>query len=106
MYGQFQKQISQFIFYFFYATSLLIDFVDNYNWLQLASESFAQHKFRLWHGAFLSIDNQYTAVGHIERAFDFATKIGVAWCVDNVHTVFSVLHGCNFGCDGNTPLAL
>ena len=60
----------------------------------------------MWHGAFLGVDYQQTTIGHIERAFNLARKIGVPGCVDDVYAVVAVLHGRDLGGDGNATLAL
>jgi hypothetical protein len=65
-----------------------------------------KHKLGLRHGAFLGVDDQQAAVGHVEGALHLARKVGVAGGVDDVDLVAVVVDRDGFGRDGNPALAL
>ncbi len=61
-----------------------IDFVDYNDWSQAFFESFAQYETCLRHWTFAGVNDQQCAINHSQNAFDFATKVCVARCVDDV----------------------
>ena len=73
--------------------------------LSSAARAFAEHEFGLRHRAFLGVDDQQAAVGHVQRALDFAREVSVARRVDDIDPVVAVLHGRNLGGDGDAAFA-
>ena len=65
-------------------------------------QSFLQHEPRLWHRTFKGIDNQQHAINHFHNPFNFTTEVGVAWGIQNVDLVLTVLNGRVLGEDGDT----
>ena len=53
-------------------------------WFEPSVERFAQHEPRLRHRSFRGVDQQQGSVSHFQHALDFAPKISMTWCVDDV----------------------
>ncbi len=82
-----------------------IDLVDDDDGPQTAGERLAQHEARLRHDALGGIDQQQSAVGHVEDALDLAAEVGVAGRVDDVDLGVAHLQGDVLGQDGDAALA-
>ena len=66
------------------ATIGFIDLVDHHNGFQTNLQRLLQHETRLRHGAFEGVDEQQTAVGHVQYALHLATEVRVSRSVDNI----------------------
>src|SRR5262249_27010664 len=85
---------------------LAVDLVDDDDGPEAALEGLAQDEPRLRQGAFGGIDQQESALGHLENALDLATEIGVAGRIDDVDLGVAELEGDVLGEDGDAALAL
>jgi len=65
-----------------------------------------QNKTGLRHGPFKGIDQQQHAIGHVENAFHFPTKVRMPRCVDDVDFYIFISYGNVFREDGNAPFTL
>ena len=65
-----------------------------------------QHETRLWHRTLEGIDEQQTAVGHVEHTLHLTTKIRVTRGVENIDLHSFPSDGHVFGKDGYPSLAL
>src|SRR5207253_7134900 len=92
--SKFQKEISKFIFNFCDTTCRLVNLVDDNDWLQATSQRLTKDELRLWHWAFLGINDQDTTVRHVQGALNLTREVGVTRGVNNVNTIIIVLYGC------------
>ena len=65
----------------------LVDLVDDNDWPEAVIEGFLGHEARLWHGAFLGINEQQDGIDHREYALDLTAKVGMAGGVDYIDAV-------------------
>ena len=100
---QFHEQFQYFVFDFRNAGFGLVDFIDNYDRLQILFQRLAQYVFRLRHRAFEGVDEQQYAVNHIQNTFYFAAEIGMARRVDDIDLDAFMHDGRVFGQDRNAP---
>ena len=84
----------------------LVDLVDDHDDGQGKRQRLLEHEIRLRHGAFLRVNEQKRAVGHLEHALHLAAEIGVARGVDDVDEVAPVFERPVFGGNGDAALAL
>src|SRR5262245_62896744 len=61
-----------------------VDLVNYDDWLEFVFKRLAQNKARLRLWPVVGVDNQKYAVHHFHDALDFAAKIGVTGCIDDV----------------------
>ena len=88
------------------ATVGLVDLVDNHNRLQPYLDSLLQDKPGLGHRALESVDQQQTAVGHVEHTLHLATEIGVPRSIYNIDFVILVTNRNILGENRDTSFAL
>ncbi len=65
-----------------------------------------QDKTRLGHGTLGGVDEQQHAVDHFQDTLDFARKIGVTGCVDDVDLFVFIMYGGVFSQNRNAAFAL
>ena len=53
----------------------------------------------------MRIDQEYNAINHRQGAFDFAAKIRVSWCIDDVDVRAFPANGTVFGKNSNAAFA-
>ena len=63
----------------------LIHLIDHHNRLQTDLQGLLQHEARLGHRALKGIDEQQTAVGHIQHTLHLTTEIGVSRGINNIN---------------------
>ncbi len=61
-----------------------VDLVDDHQWPQLLRQCFLQDEASLRPGSFEGVDEQQCAIGHLQHAFDFASKVSVPGSVDDI----------------------
>ena len=61
-----------------------VHFVDDHDGLQTNLQRFLQHESRLRHRPLESVNEQQTAVGHIQHALHLAAEVGVTRSVDDI----------------------
>ena len=66
------------------ARILAVDLVDDDDYRQLLFEGFGEDVACLRQRAFRCVDQQYHAVRKFQDTLDLASKIGVAWRVENI----------------------
>ena len=71
----------------------LVDLVDHHYGLQAHLDGFLEHETRLGHRALEGVDQQQTAVGHIEHALHLAAEVGVARSVYDIDFGVFVVDG-------------
>src|SRR5262249_49543130 len=71
-----------------------VDLVNHDDWLEFIFKRLTQNKARLRLWPVVGIDNQKDAVHHFHDALDFAAKIGMTGCIDDVDTVAVPLKSC------------
>ena len=76
----------------------LVDYDDN---AMPELQCTAQHKTRLRHGAFRSINQQDNAVDHFQDAFHFPAEIGMPRGINNIDFGIAVPYGCILRHDRN-----
>ena len=74
-----------------WAAVWLIHLIDNHDRLQTNFNRFLKHEASLRHWTFKSINEQQTAVGHVEHTLHFTTEIGVSRGIYNVDFVTVVV---------------
>ena len=84
----------------------LVYFVDNYDGFEAQLQCFLQHKSRLRHCAFESIDEQQHAIRHIQHAFNLTAEVCVPRSVDDIDFRAFVIDGHILGQNSNTTFAL
>jgi hypothetical protein len=104
--GAFQMQVAALAYDNFYTAGRFVNFIDNDYGHKAEFKRLAEHKFGLWHWAFLGVNNQQYAVSHIERALHFTAKISVPWCVNNVDFVIIPINTGLLGGNSNAALVL
>ena len=72
------------------ATVGLVNFVNDNHRLQTHFYRFLQHKTGLRHGALESVDEQQTAVGHIEHPLYLTAEIGVSRRIYNIYLIIFI----------------
>ena len=83
-----------------------VDLVDDDDGLQTELERALEHKTRLRHRAFVSVDQEQNAVDHFENAFHFTAEVGVARRVDDVELDAFVVDGGVFRENRDAAFAL
>ena len=83
-----------------------VHLVDHHDRLQSDLQGFLEHEARLRHRAFKGIDEQDTAVGHIEYALHLSTKVGVARSINNIYFSAFIVDRDILGENGDTSLSL
>ena len=99
-------QVKHHLIDLFRATVGLVYLVHHNDRLQSELQRLLQDKSCLRHRSLKGIDEQQTAVGHVEHALHFATEVGVAGCVENVNLNSFPVDGNVFGKYRDSPLAL
>ena len=79
-----------------------VDFVDDNDRLETDFEGLLQHKAGLRTGTFKSVNQHQASIGHLQHSFDFAAKVGVAGCIDNVDFRAQIVERDIFGENRNT----
>ncbi len=82
-----------------------IDFVDHHDRTTAGRQRFFEHKAGLRHRAFGGIDQDQTAVGHLDHPFDLAAKVGVARGVNQVDLHALVGDGNVLGQNRDAPFS-
>ena len=70
-----------------------VDLVHHHHNAQVVRKRMAQHETRLRLGAFVSVNNQQSTIGHVQNALNFATEVGVTRRVDDVDLYALVING-------------
>ena len=83
-----------------------VDLVDDDHRLEAVFERVLEHETGLRHRALERVDDEQTAIGHLEHALDLAAEVGVARRVDDVDLGVAVADGDVLREDGDTALAL
>jgi len=91
---QFYKQVEHLTQDMVGATVRTVNFVDDDQRLQATFQRFFQNKTCLRTRTFKRIHQNQNAISHAEDAFDFATKVSVAWSVDDVD-FDALIHQCD-----------
>ena len=78
--------------------------VDHHDGLQAQLQRLLQHKSGLGHRALKGVDEQQTAVGHIEHTLYLATEVGVTRRVEDIYLNTFPVDRNVFGEDGDTAL--
>ena len=84
----------------------LVNLVDDDDGLEAYLKGLLQHEACLGHGTLEGIDEQQTAVGHVEHALHLAAEVRVARGVDDVDFRVLVVDRDVLGEDGDATLAL
>ena len=84
----------------------LVDLVDDDDDGEGEREGLLEDEVGLGHGAFLGVDEEECAVGHLEDTLDLAAEVGMSGGVDDVDGVVLVAEGAVLGGDGDAALAL
>ena len=63
----------------------LIHLIDHHNRLQTDLQGLLQHEARLGHRTLKGIDEQQTAVGHVQHTLHLTTEIGVSRGINNIN---------------------
>ena len=66
------------------ATVGFVDLVDHHDGLETYLKGFLEYETGLGHGALEGVDEQQTAVGHVEHALYLTTEVGVSRGIDDV----------------------
>ena len=82
--AHFKNQLHRLVNHFSGSCVGPINLVNDNNRLESCLECLAKHESSLRHWPFGGVDEQQSAVGHFQHTFDFATKVGVAWCVNDI----------------------
>ena len=83
-----------------------VDLVDHNNGFQTNLQCLLQHESSLRHRTFKSINQQQTAIGHVQHALNLTTKIAVSRGVDNIDFRSFPIDGNVLGKNGDTAFAL
>ena len=81
---EFEHQFKGFIQHLHWTSVGPIDLIDHDDRLEPTLQGLAKHESGLRERTFRGIDQQQCPVGHLQNAFDFAAKVGVARSVDDV----------------------
>ena len=82
---QAEHQVEDHLVYFVRTTVRFVYLINNNNRFQSDFQSFLQHKARLRHRAFKSINQQNASVGHVEHTLYFATEVAVSRSINNIN---------------------
>jgi hypothetical protein len=104
--GEVQEQMLNIQQHFFWSGIAAINFVDNEHHRQVGVQRFRQHIPSLWQWAFGSVYQQQYAVNKCQRAFYFATEVGVARGIDQIDLDAPPFDGGSFGQNGDTAFTL
>ncbi len=99
-------QIEHHLIHLLRAAVGLVNLVDDHNGLQSNLQGLLQHETRLRHRPFKGINQQQTAVGHVEHTLNLATEIRVARSIENVDFYAFPSDGNVLRKNGNTALTL
>src|SRR5208282_2856172 len=99
------KEVVNFVENFLRAGVGTVDLVDDENRLQVRLERLAEHVASLRQRAFAGIYQQHDSVDHLEGAFDFAAKIGVAGRVHDIDFYAGIKHSRILGKNSDAALA-
>ena len=102
---QIEHQVENHLLYLVRAAVGFVHFVYDYNRFQSDLDRFLQYKTGLGHRTFKRIDQQQTAIGHVQDTFHLTTEVGVSRCVDDVDFVTLIINRYIFRQDGNPSLA-
>src|SRR6478735_7579886 len=92
--------------HFIWCTIFLVDLVNNNDWFQTKLKCFLQHETSLRHWSFKSINEQQTAVGHVENSLYFTAKVAVARSINYIDFVVFIANGNVLCQNGNAALTL
>lgn len=104
--GELEEEVGDFAFDFSDTGGGFVDFVDDDDRLQMERKRLLEDEFSLRHWAFLGVNDEEDAVGHVEGALDFAREISVAWGIDDVDFVAVVVDGGLLRGDSDATLVL
>src|SRR5213078_1139275 len=91
---QFDEEIENLVQNFVRTRVFSVDLINDNNRLQFVLQRLAQNKTRLCLWPIVCIDNEQHAVHHFHDPLDFAAKIGVTRCIDDVDPVTLPLKSC------------
>ena len=82
-------------------TVFFIYLINDNDWFQIKLQCFLQNESCLWHRTFKCINKQTNTIGHFQNTFNFATKVGVTRCVNNINLYAFIFYRCVFRKNGN-----
>ncbi len=99
------EQIGNFVQNLCWARIATVNFIDHHNRCQLGFERFAEDKTRLWQWPLTRIHQEHDAVNDFEHALDFAAKVGMSRCVNDINPRAVIRNGRILRHNGDTAFA-
>ena len=79
-----EHQVEYHFVHFLGATVGFVHLIHHHDGFQANLKRFLKHEARLRHRSFESVDQQDTAIGHVEHTFHFAAEVAVPRSINNV----------------------